>query len=382
MSQIHEGNTRTFQFAAATAANLRLKDNGSGKLTPADATDVSIGTNDRVVVAADEYSPVRLRTANGTVMMVASGAISAYAAVYGADDGKIASSGTVYEGIALEAATTDGDIIEVLPLPNVDVSQTITGTNAASFTVDADLADPKLAISGDASGSGDFTITLKPEAALSADATVRVPEADGDTLVAVALAQTLTNKTLTAPVIQVIAMTGTTGSQEIRLTTNLADALSIEDTAGDLIVFDTTTGAQVITITPALTVTGTVTASNKLAVGGAFIPKAITTPVAAAGSTVADAAQLGTATVVHITSDDATKGVKLPAATAASVGNIVFVINDSSTAAELYAESTGTVNGLSADASVVIPASKGLLCLCTAAKTWIAFDMTALATAS
>lgn len=104
------------------------------------------------------------------------------------------------------------------------------------------------------------------------------------------------------------------------------------------------------------------------------------TPVAAAGSTVADAGALGDVVITHITSDSATKGVKLPAVTTAGVVRIV--VNNSSTAAELYAESTGTVNGLSADASVVIPASKGLLCISTAAKTWIAFDLPAAASAS
>lgn len=43
---------------------------------------------------------------------------------------------------------------------------------------------------------------------------------------------------------------GATTENEIRVPTNLADALSIEDSAGDLIVFDTTTGTQVITVTP------------------------------------------------------------------------------------------------------------------------------------
>jgi hypothetical protein len=104
------------------------------------------------------------------------------------------------------------------------------------------------------------------------------------------------------------------------------------------------------------------------------------TPVAAAGSTIADAAAMGDSTITHITSDGAGKGVKLPVVAAAGVVRIV--INNSATAAELYAESTGTVNGLAADASVVIPASKGLICISTAAKTWIAFDLTAAATAS
>lgn len=103
------------------------------------------------------------------------------------------------------------------------------------------------------------------------------------------------------------------------------------------------------------------------------------TAVAAAGSTVADAGQLAATRVVRISSDGATKGVKLPTGAA---GMIIDVINTSATAAELYAATGGTVNGLAANASVVVPASKGLRCYCTAADTWTAFDLTALATAS
>jgi hypothetical protein len=138
-----------------------------------------------------------------------------------------------------------------------------------------------------------------------------------------------------------------------------------------------------------VTLTGTQTLTNKTLTAptisapvftGTPRQSNTTTPVAAAGTTVADAAALPDTSVCHITSDGAGKGVKLPAVTAGGV--MRWVINDSGTAAELYAESTGTVNGLSADASVVIPASKGLLCISTAAKTWKAFDLTAAASAS
>lgn len=57
-----------------------------------------------------------------------------------------------------------------------------------------------------------------------------------------------------------------TGSYDFTLKTNMADALSIKDSAGDLILFKTTTGSQLITITPATTVTGTLTASTGLTV--------------------------------------------------------------------------------------------------------------------
>lgn len=104
-----------------------------------------------------------------------------------------------------------------------------------------------------------------------------------------------------------------------------------------------------------------------------------TTAVAAAGTTVADAGQLPNTSVAHITSDGATKGVKLPTGVQ---GMRIEVINNSATACELYAATGGTINGAAANASMVIPASKGVICFCTAADTWVAFDMTAKATAS
>jgi len=59
--------------------------------------------------------PVILRNAEGTVPMVASAAIAAGVAVYGAASGKIATtvSGAAI-GVSCEAAAADGDIIEVM----------------------------------------------------------------------------------------------------------------------------------------------------------------------------------------------------------------------------------------------------------------------------
>lgn len=148
--------------------------------------------------------------------------------------------------------------------------------------------------------------------------------------------------------------------------------------------WDRTLEARVTAIeTDGATQAGTETLTNKTLTSPVLnaLPKFqnTVTPVAAAGSTVEDAAQLASTMVNHITSDSAAKGVKLPIGAA---GHLMIVINNSATAAELYAASTGTVNGLSADASVVVPASKGVMCFCTGTNTWIVFDMTAKATAS
>lgn len=58
-----------------------------------------------------------------------------------------------------------------------------------------------------------------------------------------------------------------TGTYDITLKANVADALSIKDSAADMIVFDTSTGAHAITITPATTITGLVTLNGGLTLG-------------------------------------------------------------------------------------------------------------------
>ncbi|HUT88427.1 MAG TPA: hypothetical protein VMY37_02930, partial [Thermoguttaceae bacterium] len=82
----------------------------------------------------------------------------------------------------------------------VSVDDTITGTNAAAFEVDADGSVPALALGSQAAGSGDYTLTLKPAATLTGNADVLVPDG-ADTFCMIAATQTLTNKTLTAPTI-------------------------------------------------------------------------------------------------------------------------------------------------------------------------------------
>ncbi len=101
------------------------------------------------------------------------------------------------------------------------------------------------------------------------------------------------------------------------------------------------------------------------------------TPTAATGSTYLNAAALAETNITFVTSDDAVKGVKLPTGAA---GDIMEVINNSvSTSAKLYPATSGTINGLSANAAVVIPANKGVRCFCSAVNTWTVFEMTARA---
>lgn len=116
MGQMVEGNTKSFlNGGTAIARGIRVK-LSSGKLTAAGIGDRELG----VMTArceADEHGSVYLRTAAGTVQMVASKSITSGAAVYTAANGKVSDAqgtGAFAVGQALEAASGDGSIIEVL----------------------------------------------------------------------------------------------------------------------------------------------------------------------------------------------------------------------------------------------------------------------------
>jgi len=132
MSQFFESPTRPDTAAGAIAQHLRVKTTGA--LVVATATDVELGTMDTPATAAGPAT-VRLRTAEGTRKMVALTAITKNNPVYAAAGGKVAATGSVFVGTAMEAATADNDVIEVLPGPNTDVAaSTFAGSAKVSRT--------------------------------------------------------------------------------------------------------------------------------------------------------------------------------------------------------------------------------------------------------
>jgi hypothetical protein len=203
---VNAGPYKGFPINANLSAYLRVKIT-SGYLALAGSTDVELGVTSRALqvptggIGQSNFGDVTLRTAEGTVKMIAAGAIAAQALVYAAASGKVANAGTVLVGRAMTAASADGNELEVLRIGEASNAAANGGTTASAFEVDSDSAIPKIALASQTGGTGDFTTTLKPESTLSADNAIIVPEADGDTLAAVALAQTLTNKTLTSPVL-------------------------------------------------------------------------------------------------------------------------------------------------------------------------------------
>lgn len=106
-----------------------------------------------------------------------------------------------------------------------------------------------------------YLVTVTTAAQSTGVCTLTIPDFNNvnDTFAFVTLAQTLANKTLTAPVIQVIAATGTTGNQYLSLTDNLADAWSIKEGANSYMTVVTTNAGEKIVFSKALDFATTVT---------------------------------------------------------------------------------------------------------------------------
>jgi hypothetical protein len=118
MASYVETGTRSDRAAGAIAQHLRVKTPGA--VAVAGASDVSIGTMEFPCLAAGPCT-IRLRSAQGTKKMVANAAITAGNTVYAANDGKVAPTGSVREGVAMESATHNNDVIEVMDAPHVDL---------------------------------------------------------------------------------------------------------------------------------------------------------------------------------------------------------------------------------------------------------------------
>jgi hypothetical protein len=143
MSQQSDGFNKTFRVdgTAAIAQYARVKLT-SGYLVAAGANEADLGTlnehvfNDSVVRDVS----VRLKTCPGTCQMIAAGAISQYAEVFGAASGKINDVVSHRRiGIALEAASGNASVIEILRTEKTDepppMHVTLTGT-ATTLTRD------------------------------------------------------------------------------------------------------------------------------------------------------------------------------------------------------------------------------------------------------
>lgn len=140
---------------------------------------------------------------------------------------------------------------------------------------------------------------------------------------------------------------------------------------------DTQTGAEVKdptfgTVTGNLTgnVTGNVTGNLTGNVTGnvsGLLSITRNAPVAAAGSTAADAAAVA-AGFTQITGADATKGVILPTAPAA--GTIVWLKNNAAAVLKVWPDVAATVNAVAAHGALSVPANTAVLLIADSTTQW------------
>lgn len=119
-STTHQSSGRTFQATAVAIeayALVTLDSSGTIAVSGDNATEQIIGavTED---IAASGYGNVQLSNAGGSMEVVCGGdTIAVAATVYINGSGKLGTdTSNTKIGVALQASSTDGDVIEILPL--------------------------------------------------------------------------------------------------------------------------------------------------------------------------------------------------------------------------------------------------------------------------
>ena len=113
MKGIHQNGKATFTAGAAIAAGEFVKFSSGKVVKAAAATDVCIGVALDSASASGDLVPVQLLTSGDTALVKAGGEVSQGGTVTCLGT-TVATAGTLQYGIALEAATASGQIIECL----------------------------------------------------------------------------------------------------------------------------------------------------------------------------------------------------------------------------------------------------------------------------
>ena len=119
MKGIHPNGKATFKAGAAIAAGEFVKFSSGKVVKAAAATDVCVGVALDAAAADGDNIPVQLRTSGDTALVKAGGEVSQGGTVTCLGT-TVATAGTLQYGIALEAATASGQLIEcIVGLPAV-----------------------------------------------------------------------------------------------------------------------------------------------------------------------------------------------------------------------------------------------------------------------
>ena len=130
-TQYFEGRSRSGVAASALACYRRVTVDTSGYYALAGVADSAAGFTTRDVFAAGDSIAPSLANLEGTIEVEASGAIALGGLCYAAASGKVASTGSVVEGICVGGASSaDGDIIEMLPMKSMGLKSNQTTVRA------------------------------------------------------------------------------------------------------------------------------------------------------------------------------------------------------------------------------------------------------------
>ena len=129
----------------------------AGVIAYANAYQRGLGVLERTVQTTDAVAPVQIPTDPRTKIMVASGVIAANTRVYADAAGKVAQTGSVFEGYALTATTADGDEVEVLQImdPHEKLFTQTTASSAVTNTTTATAFDQSFTIPANTLQAGD-----------------------------------------------------------------------------------------------------------------------------------------------------------------------------------------------------------------------------------
>lgn len=162
MAQYTQGPIRSFPAGTTAIPQFSRVILSGGVLVEAGAGDVELGTVEYQQFTSNFLVdlPVRLRTHEGTTKMVAGGAITSGAAVYGAANGQVsATPNKNFIGFALNAASGSGSIVEVerAHAPSSPAGQVVVEAHTGNYTVTTGDSGKILSTTG-ATGEVDFTL--------------------------------------------------------------------------------------------------------------------------------------------------------------------------------------------------------------------------------